>query len=225
MRLRAPATGSFLVHGRYPHVDSPCRDAEQPTLTARYPGTLAVRRAGDGTLSLLLTLPFERYLEGIAEIPPTWPRAALEAQVIAARTYALATTGWSGEQGATLDTPICATSACQVYGGIPVPPVPGIGRWHRAVRDTAGQVLLTGGRPAETLYFSTSNGRTYGNDEVSGAHRSRTSGRSRSGTTVPRRSPGGGSGSRTRSSRRSWLAPASGREGRASPRCAGTARW
>jgi stage II sporulation protein D len=169
MRLRAPATGSFLVHGRYPHVDSPCRDAEQPTLTARYPGTLAVRRAGDGTLSLLLTLPFERYLEGIAEIPPTWPRAALEAQVIAARTYALATTGWSGEQGATLDTPICATSACQVYGGIPVPPVPRIGRWHRAVRDTAGQVLLTGGRPAETLYFSTSNGRTYGNDEVFGS--------------------------------------------------------
>jgi stage II sporulation protein D len=30
-------------------------------------------------------------------------------------------------------------------------------------------VLLSGGRPADTVYFSTSNGRTYGNDEVFGS--------------------------------------------------------
>jgi stage II sporulation protein D len=130
---------------------------------------LAVARSDDGTLAVTVTLPFGTYLEGIAEVPPSWPAAALEAQAIAARSYALATTGWDGAQGETLDTPICATTACQVYRGIPVPSVPGTRRWYRAVRRTAGDVLLYGGRPAETVYFSTSNGRTYGNEDVFGS--------------------------------------------------------
>ena len=169
VRIQSPAGGSFLVDGAYPHVESSCRGAEQPRLTARYPGTLAVGRAGDGTLSLTVTLPFKAYLQGIAEVPASWPVAALEAQVIAARSYALATTGWSGEEGETLDTPICSTTACQVYGGIPVEPVTGMGRWFAAVRHTTGQVLLSQGRPADTVYFSTSNGRTYGNEDVFGS--------------------------------------------------------
>ncbi len=128
-----------------------------------------MKRSDDGTLSLMVTLPFERYLQGIAEVPPSWPTAALEAQAIAARSYALATTGWSGSQGQTLKTPICATTSCQVYGGIPVPPEADIRRWYRAVRATSGEVLLYQGRPADTVYFSTSNGHTYGNDQVFGS--------------------------------------------------------
>jgi SpoIID/LytB domain protein len=168
-RLTAPDDGSFLLRIRYPRPSGRCVDPPKPVVTARYPGTVLVTRAGDGTLSATVTLPFERYLEGIAEVPPTWPRAALEAQAIAARSYALASTGWTGAQGETLDQPICATSSCQVYAGIPVPPEPAHRRWVRAVRRTAGRVLLSGGRPADTVYFSTSNGRTYGNDEVFGS--------------------------------------------------------
>jgi stage II sporulation protein D len=164
-----PSGGSFLVHGSYPKAPSRCRHATQPTLIARYPGTLSIRRGDDGTLSLTVTLSFERYLEGIAEVPPSWPPAALDAQAIAARSYALATTGWSGAQGETLDTPICATTSCQVYRGIPVPPEPSIRRWYAAVRRTAGLVLVSGDRPADTVYFSTSNGQTYGNDQVFGS--------------------------------------------------------
>jgi stage II sporulation protein D len=100
-----------------------------------------VRAADDGTLTATVTISFRQYLEGIAEVPPSWPRAALEAQVVAARSYVLARTGWSGQQGESLDTPICGTADCQVFGG----------------------------RPADTVYFSTSNGRTYGNDEVFGS--------------------------------------------------------
>jgi stage II sporulation protein D len=144
-------------------------DAEQPRLKGRYPGRLTLRRAGDGSLSLSVSLPFDRYLEGIAEVPSSWPRAALEAQAIAARSYALATTGWQGEEGGRLATPICATTACQVYRGIPVGRAGTVRRWYRAVRATDGLVLLFEGRPAETVYFSTSNGRTYGNDEVFGS--------------------------------------------------------
>src|SRR5205823_12053321 len=99
-----------------PRVTSRCRHPALPSPVARYPGTLSIRRADDGTLGITVTLPFERYLEGIAEVPPSWPLAALEAQAIAARSYALASTGWSGAAGEPLGTPICATTSCQVYG-------------------------------------------------------------------------------------------------------------
>jgi len=169
VRIQPPGGGSFLVRGTYPRAPSRCVDHERPSLTARYPGTLSVERSADGTLALTVTLPFETYLEGIAEVPPSWPLAALEAQAIAARSYALATTGWSGAEGETLRTPICSTTSCQVYRGIPVPFDAGVRRWYAAVRHTSGEVLLYQGRPAETVYFSTSNGQTYGNDEVFGS--------------------------------------------------------
>lgn len=168
-RLSRSPGGSFLVRGRYPGIGSTCVDPERPKLLARYPGTLQVRLDEDGTLALTVIVPFDRYLEGIAEVPPSWPAAALEAQAIAARSYALATTGWSGSEGETLDEPICATTACQVYRGIPVPRDPTHRRWVRAVRRTDGLVLLHDGRPATTVYFSTSNGRTYGNEDVFGS--------------------------------------------------------
>lgn len=157
------------MRGSYPHVESRCVRPERRSLLARYPGTLSVKRSDDGTLALTVTLPFERYLEGIAEVPASWPMAALEAQAIAARSYALATTGWSGSQGQELPTPICASTSCQVYRGIPVPHQAEVRRWYHAVRSTAGEVLLYQGRPAETVYFSTSNGHTYGNDQVFGS--------------------------------------------------------
>ncbi len=169
LRLTPPPGGSFLVRGRYPFVPTRCRDAERPTLTGRFPGTLHVRRSDDGTMTVTAALPFDRYLEGIAEVPPSWPMAALEAQAIAARSYALATTGWSGDEGQTLDQPICATTSCQVYRGIPVPPNPTHRRWVRAVRRTDGEMLLHDGRPATTVYFSTSDGRTYTNEEIFGS--------------------------------------------------------
>ncbi|HSJ50673.1 MAG TPA: SpoIID/LytB domain-containing protein [Actinomycetota bacterium] len=169
VRAAPPDGGSFLVRGSYPPTGSRCVDAEPRRLLARYPGDVTVERADDGSLSLMVTVPFERYLEGIAEVPPSWPRAALEAQAVAARSYALARIGWNGPEGGTPDQTICATTACQVYRGIPVPRTPEVRRWYRAVRHTAGQVLLFEGRPADTVYFSTSNGSTLGNDEVFGS--------------------------------------------------------
>src|SRR5262245_25804853 len=104
VRVNAPPGGTLLVHGTYPKVASRCVRYRRPRLAARYPGALSVRRAEDGTLSLTLTLAFEDYLKGIAEVPPSWPPAALQAQAIAARSYALATTGWEGAEGETLKT-------------------------------------------------------------------------------------------------------------------------
>jgi stage II sporulation protein D len=167
--VEAPFDASFLVVGRYPHVESRCVGAEQPRLRARYPGTLQIQRSDEGALALTVALPFDEYLRGIAEMPASWPMAALEAQAIAARSYALATTGWQGQEGDPLEEPICATTACQVYGGIPLERSPDARRWYRAVRRTDGEVIVYNGRPAQTVYFSTSNGQTYGNEDVFGS--------------------------------------------------------
>ena len=37
---------------------------------------------------MLENLPMDKYLYGLAEVPPSWPTAALESQAIAGRTYA-----------------------------------------------------------------------------------------------------------------------------------------
>ena len=58
LRVRPPDGGSFLVRGRYPFVPSVCARPERPRLLARYPGSLTVDRAEDGSLSLTVTLPF-----------------------------------------------------------------------------------------------------------------------------------------------------------------------
>ncbi|HZD18001.1 MAG TPA: hypothetical protein VE669_07655, partial [Actinomycetota bacterium] len=70
LRLRAPDGGTLLVRGTYPRSPSRCVDPERPRLLARYPGDLSIDRSEDGTMALTVTVSFDRYLEGIAEVPP-----------------------------------------------------------------------------------------------------------------------------------------------------------
>jgi SpoIID/LytB domain protein len=169
VRFVASAGASILVHGTYPRVPSPCVRPVQPILHARFVGTVEVGKASDGKLFVIGALPFEEYLKGIAEVPRTWPEEALKAQVVAARSYALAHVGQPDSTGQSIGYQLCATQSCQVYTGLGVVNGPYGERWRAAVDSTAGQVLLYQGRPADTLYSSTSNGRTYGNDQVFGS--------------------------------------------------------
>jgi SpoIID/LytB domain protein len=163
VRIEAPPGQTLLVHGTYPHVDSSCvGPQEQPVLHGRHRGTIEVRRSSDGSLFVIGELRFEDYVKGIAEVPPDWPIEAMKAQTVAARTYALSHL----DPGGMYD--LCATTYCQVYVGAGVELGPWGGRWSRAVEATAGEALLYGGEPAQTFYFSTSNGRTYGNEVVFG---------------------------------------------------------
>jgi SpoIID/LytB domain protein len=168
VRFTAPADGSLLVHGTYPPVQSFCVDTTQPLLHARFRGTVEVGKASDGSLFVIGELPFEDYLKGIAEVPRRWHMEALKAQVVAARTYAMVRLDRPSDEARALRYDLCATTACQVYAGMGVEAGPWGDRWVRAVEETAGQVLLYQGNPAETLYFSTSNGRTLGNERVFG---------------------------------------------------------
>lgn len=167
-RFTAPPGQSLLVHGEYPEVDSTCVNAVQPVLHARFRGTIEVARSGDDSLYLIGELGFEDYVKGIAEVPRSWPLEALKAQVVAARTYAMNRLEAGSSEGRALGYDLCATQACQVYLGMGVEAGAWGSRWVKAVEETEGQVLLHGGRPAITFYSSTSNGRTYPNEEVFG---------------------------------------------------------
>jgi stage II sporulation protein D len=126
-------------------------------------GTLEVRRGAYG-LNVVNELDLDDYVAGILEVPGRWPMEALKAQAVAARTYAL----WEKQTGhwRASGFDVCATTSCQVYQGADVEHgVPGQ-RWVRAVRETAGQVLLYKGKPALTRYHSSSGGHTLDTERV-----------------------------------------------------------
>ena len=120
---------------------------------------LLPRRSG---IDVVNELGFDTYLYGLAEVPQSWPEAVLDAQVIAARSYA-----WrSIQRGTFRDYDICATVACQVFRGAEILLGTNGDRWRDAVDRTSGQVLMHDGEPILARYFSTSGGRTYANEEV-----------------------------------------------------------
>ncbi len=102
--------------------------------------------------SKVLKLPLERYVRGVvaAEMPSSWPAAALEAQAIASRTYAL--TSHAG--GSRFD--VYSDTRSQVYEGAAAE-TPAT---NAAVAATAGQIVLYHGTPATTYFFASSGGLT-----------------------------------------------------------------
>jgi SpoIID/LytB domain protein len=116
-----------------------------------YHGLLVVRRSGR-KLAVVNTVAVDDYVRGVVggEMPHNWNLAALEAQAVASRSYALATLKPSKHFDLFADT------RSQVYGGIAYE-TPGI---DFAVKRTAGRVLTWHGHVATTFFFSTSGGRT-----------------------------------------------------------------
>jgi SpoIID/LytB domain protein len=97
-------------------------------------------------------VPLERYVRGVvsAEMPSQWPLAALEAQAVATRTYAL--TAHAG--GSRFD--VYSDSRSQLYVGAAAE----TSQTNAAVADTAGQILMYAGKPAITYFFASSGGMT-----------------------------------------------------------------
>jgi stage II sporulation protein D len=121
---------------------------------ARYRGAIRVLPAG-GRVEVVDVVEIEQYLEGVVprEMPAQWgdtAPAALEAQAIAGRSYAVATLN----PKAAFD--LYPDDRSQVYGGVAAEDP----RTTRAVQATRGQVLTYGGRVIVAYFFSSSGGRT-----------------------------------------------------------------
>jgi stage II sporulation protein D len=116
-----------------------------------YRGSLVLYRSGSA-LQVVNDVPLERYLRGVVpwEMPHRWAAAALRAQAVAARSYALATLDPDGRYDLVGD------ARDQMYGGIEAETEP----TNLAVGATSGQVLTWDGEVALTYYSSTSGGRT-----------------------------------------------------------------
>ena len=98
----------------------------------------------------------ETYVRGVvsAEVSSSWPLAALEAQAVASRTYAL--TAHAG--GARFD--VYADTRSQVYRGVAAQTP----QTDAAVAATAGQIVTYKGKAVATYFFASSGGRTENNE-------------------------------------------------------------
>ena len=92
------------------------------------------------------------YVRGVvaAEMPSSWAAAALEAQAVAARTYAITTdVGGNGYD-------LYPDTRSQMYGGVEAE-TPAT---DAAVAATGGQIVTYDGKPAVTYFFASSGGHT-----------------------------------------------------------------
>ena len=116
-------------------------------------------RAG---LTIVNRLGLEEYLLGVVSAEmgrrSSIEEAALRAQAVVSRTYALRNLGRWKARGFDLS----ATVADQVYGGAAIETAEG----REAVTDTWGRVLTYRGAPIEAFFYSTCGGRTADGAEV-----------------------------------------------------------
>ncbi len=123
-----------------------------------YRGRLLVSAGGDGRLLVINQLPLELYLPSVvgSEMPAAWPQAALRAQAVAARTYAISQL----KPQALFD--LKATVDSQVYRGVAAE----TDSTRSAVASTRSQVLMQGKALINAVFHSSSGGSTENSGEV-----------------------------------------------------------
>jgi len=132
----------------------------KPTSHDEFRGILRIRAASTSpTVTVVNDLRLETYLRGVvpAEMPSTWPTAALEAQSIASRSYAARRLRPGVSYYDVRDD-----SSSQVYRGA-------LGEraaTNAVIRSTAGVVLRSRTAIANTLFHSTGGGATEHNENV-----------------------------------------------------------
>ena len=105
-------------------------------------------------------MALDQYILGVVpgEMPKEWPAAALQAQAVAARSYALASIVKNR------DFDLYADPRSQMYYGVAAESP----ATTAAVKATKGEILTYGGKVATTFYYSSSGGRTASSEDVFG---------------------------------------------------------
>ncbi|WP_424950444.1 SpoIID/LytB domain-containing protein [Deinococcus sp.] len=109
-------------------------------------------KAARGVVNAVNVADLEDYLRGVvpAEMPSSWPLEALKSQAVVARTYAASHINPASYYD------LCATDACQVYGGVSRETA----QSDAAVAATRAQVVSYAGAAAKTYFSSDSGGYT-----------------------------------------------------------------
>jgi stage II sporulation protein D len=117
-----------------------------------YRGSLEFRPNGSGGIYTVNVVGLDDYVQGVvaAEMPSTWSAQALDAQAIAARTYAITTDVSGGFFNLYPDT------RSQMYRGVGAETA----ATDAAVAATSGQIVTYNGAPAVTYFFASSGGYT-----------------------------------------------------------------
>lgn len=117
----------------------------------------------------------DEYLYGVSEVSSSWPEAALQAQVLAARSYALNKINKGGVRRACdchMDNGM-GPFTDQTFTGWTKQSSAGGNRWVNAVNathtsETTGLAILHNGEPINAFYSSSSGGRTNASRDVWG---------------------------------------------------------
>ncbi|HIK04649.1 MAG TPA: SpoIID/LytB domain-containing protein [Trichormus sp. M33_DOE_039] len=119
-----------------------------------YAGKIRFQPNAYGTYTLVNQVPLEMYLRGVVphEIGTDAPKAAMEAQAILARTYALRNL----RRFAVDNYELCANTHCQVYYGL----TGTTSKTDQAIAATRGMVLTYKNQLVDALYSSTTGGVT-----------------------------------------------------------------
>jgi stage II sporulation protein D len=108
--------------------------------------------SSSGSLNVVNALAVDQYVKGVIpnESPPSWPAEELKAQAVASRSFALT----AGVGGNGFD--LYADTRSQVYKGLESE----YSTSNAAATATRGQVVMYGGKIAETLFSACSGGHT-----------------------------------------------------------------
>jgi len=117
-----------------------------------YMGPFSIQLNAYGSWTLVEHVPIERYLKGVVpyEIGANSPPAALAAQAVLARTWAIANSHRFKVDGYNL----CSDTQCQVYRN----PSKANQKTKTAIKKTAGQILTWNQKPINTVYHATNGG-------------------------------------------------------------------
>jgi stage II sporulation protein D len=143
--------GKTVGHFNAPLTVSGPGPLEDPALGA-YRGSFVFRPDGAGGVETVDVLRLDDYVRGVisAEMPSSWSAQALEAQAVAARTYAITTSVGAADFDLYSDT------RSQMYTGVSAE-TPST---DAAVAATSGQIVTFNGAPAVTYFFASSGGHT-----------------------------------------------------------------
>ena len=105
------------------------------------------------SLTVINLVPIEEYLRGVVskEMSPSYPLEALNAQTVAARSFALKNRGRHVKDGYD----VCASTHCQVYIGVAK-----FDSVDKAIDETRGQVLVYKEKLIDTNFHADSGGMT-----------------------------------------------------------------